>query len=145
MKTSVELHVEQLQAFASNVWLDDNNCPVVAVYIGKDNKAVSKIYPLSIDTNTIRLKIIEEASRVDAEYVFTIHPSKLYIDEEKRVLDSLNDTTVSLTGDAEEAECLVMVLNECKGTLRRIWAAITTDASIEFWQEYDYLTLTSKE
>lgn len=145
MRTSIELHVEQLQAFAASAWLDDQNCPCLAVFIDVDNKTISKVYPLSIDTTRIREKIIDQARQLDAEFVFTIYPSKMYIDEEKSVLDSLNDTMVSLTGDAKEASCLVMVLNECKGTIRRIWAAMTSDVGIGFWQEYDYLTLASKE
>jgi hypothetical protein len=145
MKTSVELHVEQLQAFASESWLDDNDCPCLAVFIGANNKPLSKAYPLSLDTESIREQIVAQATAFDAEYIFTIYPSKLYIDQEKRVLDSLNETVASLSGDAVEESCLVMVLNECKGTERRIWAAITSDTGIGFWMEYDYLTLTSKE
>ena len=145
MKTSVELHLEQLQAFASNAWLKDNNCPCLAVYIGFDNKPISISYPLSIDTESIRTNIIDKATSLNSEYLFTIYPSKIYIDQEKRVLDSLNDCGTRLVGNAVELDCLVMVLNECRGILRRIWAASITDTGIGFWLEYDYLTLTAIE
>jgi hypothetical protein len=145
MRTSVELHLEQLQAFASNAWLKDNNCPCVAVYIGFDNKPTSVSYPLSIDTESIRAEIVGRAAALNTEFLFTIYPSKAYVDSEKCVLDSLTNCETELVGDAVEVDCLVMVLNECKGDIRRIWAANITNRDIGFWEEYDYLTLTAIE
>jgi hypothetical protein len=143
MNVRLEQHIEHLQAFISQAWNEAKNCPCLAVFIDKENKTRNVAYPLELGTLHIRKVIIDTAEKWDSEFVFTVYPSRLFEKDGKLFLDSLNES-VEVVEEPNEFDCLAMICNECKGTTRRVWAAIVDDIIGE-WVEFDYLTLTANE